>query len=257
VVHDLFVLTHPEWYSRSYVRTHAPVLATQLRSASRFVAVSEPVAAEVRHRYPRTPVTVAPNAPSDVFRKPSPEALPEEVRAAIEAPGVEGYFFAVGSRDPRKNFGRLASAHASLPPALRTAFPLLIAGGESSVFASDSFRPVPDVRSIGYVDDAALAALYAAATAVIVPSLDEGFGLPLVETLAAGGRLAVSDIPAFRWVAGDAPRYFDPHSVADMGAVLRSVAQRPPPAVDAAMILARFNWNTTADIVADFTAAFR
>ena len=56
VVHDLFVLRHPEWYSPRYARTHAPLLAAQLRTAAGIVAVSAPVADEIRRLYPRKPV---------------------------------------------------------------------------------------------------------------------------------------------------------------------------------------------------------
>ncbi len=45
VVHDLFAIEHPEWYSRSYYLTHAPLLRAQIRTAAAVIAVSEPVAA--------------------------------------------------------------------------------------------------------------------------------------------------------------------------------------------------------------------
>jgi glycosyltransferase involved in cell wall biosynthesis len=253
VVHDLFVLRHPEWYSTAYARTHAPVLSTQLRTAARLVAVSEPVAAQLRRQFPHKEVAVAPNAPSEVFRRPSDVHLPPEVHDLIETPGVEGFFFAVGSRDPRKNFDRLVEAYHSLPSAVRQAFPLVIAGGGSAVFADSNVRSSTAVRWIGYVDDPSLAALYAAATAVVVPSLDEGFGLPVVEALTAGGRLAVSDIPTFRWVAGDSVRYFLPHDIAQMARALQTMVDDPPaPGVDTATVAARFTWAATADVIADF-----
>jgi glycosyltransferase involved in cell wall biosynthesis len=252
VVHDLFVLEHPEWYSRRYVCTHAPVLAAQLRTASGLVGVSEPVAELLRRRFPGKPVAVAPNAPSEVFRNASVADLPREVGELVASRGVEGFFFAVGSRDPRKNFDRLIEAYGRLPSAVRRAFPLVIAGGGSSVFASSTVRASTEVRWIGYVDDPSLAALYTAATAVVVPSLDEGFGLPVVEALAAGGRLAVSDIPPFRWVAEDTVRYFKPDAVEDMTRVLRAMVTQPPGRVDSAALSARFSWAASADIIAHF-----
>jgi glycosyltransferase involved in cell wall biosynthesis len=257
VVHDFFVLDHPEWYSAAYVRTHAPVLTAQLRTARGLVAVSPHVADQVRHRFPRTPVIVAPNAPSDVFSGPSKAALPDEVRDVTATRGVRGFFFAVGSRDPRKNFDRLVAAYATLPAALRDAFPLVISGGRSEVFATSSAPESPDVRWIGYVDDDALAALYSAATAVVVPSLEEGFGLPLVEALAAGGRLVVSDIPTFRWIADDAALFFDPESATDIARGLAAAVDRPPPGATADRITARFNWDETAHRIAEFASSLR
>ena len=252
VVHDLFVLEHPEWFSEKYVRSHAPVLSAQLRTAARLVAVSEPVAGQLRRLHPEKPVTVAPNAPSDVFRSPSGEHLPKDVQRLLEEPGVEGFLFAVGSRDPRKNFGRLTAAYSTLPAAVRSAFPLVIAGGESDVFATSSVAPAAGVQWLGYVDDLELADLYATATAVAVPSLAEGFGLPVVEALTAGGRLAVSDIATLRWVAGTAARYFDPEDVDDIARVLLGMITDPPVQGDPAAVLSRFSWAATADEIARF-----
>ena len=73
---------------------------------------------------------------------------------------MEGFLFAVGSQDPRKNFAGLVDAYRLLPQSLRTAYPLVIAGGDSTVFAEHSLTASPDVHHIGYVPDPALAALY-------------------------------------------------------------------------------------------------
>jgi glycosyltransferase involved in cell wall biosynthesis len=253
VIHDLFVLEHPEWYSKTYVRTHAPVLSAQMRTASGLVAVSVPVAEQLRRRFPRKRIAVAPNAPSNVFRRPSPEDLPLGVRDFLATPGVEGFYFAVGSLDPRKNFSRLMEAYTRLPSAVRRAYPLVIAGGSSTVFADSKVVSPAGVRWVGYVEDLALAALYQAATAVVVPSLDEGFGLPVVEALTAGGRLAVSDIPTFRWVARDAARYFRPDDVADMARVLELMVDDPGTAVETNGVAARFSWAASADVIAEFS----
>ena len=80
VVHDLFVLTNPEWFSRRYVWTHAPLLRAQIRSAAVVVAVSQPVADQIA-RIRSGPVVVAPNAPSEVFRGP-------DDRSRLWSPGV-------------------------------------------------------------------------------------------------------------------------------------------------------------------------
>jgi glycosyltransferase involved in cell wall biosynthesis len=257
VVHDLFVLRHPEWYSPRYARTHAPLLAAQLRTAAGIVAVSAPVADEIRRLHPRKAVTVAPNAPSDVFRGASGADLPPAIRRLTDTPGVEGFLFAVGSQDPRKNFAGLVNAYQLLPQSLRAAHPLVIAGGDSTVFAEHALHASPDVHRIGYVSDPALAALYLCATGVIVPSLDEGFGLPVVEALTAGGRLAVSDIPVFRWVAGDAVRYFDPAKPDSIARAVERMIEDPPGPADAATVMSRFDWQSTSDIIADFATGLR
>jgi glycosyltransferase involved in cell wall biosynthesis len=253
VVHDLFVLQHPEWYSSRYVHTHAPVLRAQIRAASGLIAVSDPVAEQLRRRFPRKAIAVAPNAPSAVFRDPSRDDLPPKVQDLLRAPGVEGFYFAVGSRDPRKNFGRLVEAYGSLPPSVRRAYPLVIAGGTSAVFADYRIDSSPNVEWVGYVSDPSLAALYAAATAVVVPSLDEGFGLPVVEALTAGARMAVSDIATFRWVAGDEVRYFRPDDVRDITRVLHRMIEDDGTGLGGSRAAGRFTWAASADVIATFT----
>lgn len=252
VVHDLFVLQHPEWYSRKYVHTHAPLLLAQMRAAAHLVAVSAPVAEQLRRRFPRKSIAVAPNAPSEVFREASHDDLPTGVHDLLGTPGIEGFYFAVGSRDPRKNFGRLIQAYQDLPSNIRRAYPLVIAGGGSAVFADWNVDSSADVLWVGYVSDASLAALYGAATAVVVPSLDEGFGLPVVEALTAGGRLAVSDIATFRWVAGDDVRYFRPDDGADIARVLRAMVEDQNAARNSTTVAGRFSWAASADVIADF-----
>ena len=256
VVHDLFVLQHPEWYSSAYRRTHVPVLLAQLRTARGLVAVSQPVADELSRRHPRTPVVVAPNAPSEVFSLGTTEALPAQVERLLGADATAGYLFAVGSTDPRKNFGGLVEAFNRLPQDFQARFPLVIAGGVSSNFAAVSLATSPHLHHVGFVTDEQLAALYARAAGVVVPSFDEGFGLPLVEAMAAGASLAVSRIPAFEWVAGPDVAYFDPLDPDDMARAIQELVLLPEASATGARV-SRFNWDATARVIHAFASDLR
>lgn len=246
VVHDLFVLTHPEWYSRRYIWTHAPLLRAQLRSAAAVVAVSRPVADELA-AYRTDPVEVAPNAPSDVFFE-RPDGPDDE---ALTARGLvaDGYLLAVGSKDPRKNLPRLAAAYGRLTAEDRRAFPLVVVGAANAIFADEALEWPEGKVDAGYVTDQELRQLYRHARCVVFVSLAEGFGLPLVEAAAAGSRgLLASDIPVFRWIGGDTVRYVDPLSVDDVAAALRGEIDDPQklePNVE------RFSWDRTARVVDD------
>jgi glycosyltransferase involved in cell wall biosynthesis len=97
------------------------------------------------------------------------------------------------------------------------------------------------------VTDPDLATLYRHATAVVQPSLYEGFGLPLAEALAAGGRVLCSDIPAFREVCGPWATYFDPADVDGLAGLLRASLDYPTTDTSGARAWAsQFSWTTAA-----------
>ena len=170
VIHDLFVLTNPEWFSRRYVWTHAPLLRAQIRSAAAIVAVSQPVADQVAEHYPG-PIVVAPNAPSAVFSDEPAVSDPVEPDP-LAARGLTAgeYFLTVGSMDPRKNLPRLAQAYAALTDQERAGHPLVIVGGGSGVFRSEDIAWPAGTIDAGYVSDAELRALYSGARAVVFVS---------------------------------------------------------------------------------------
>ncbi|WP_295695554.1 glycosyltransferase family 1 protein [Lapillicoccus sp.] len=246
VVHDLFVLTNPEWFSPSYHRTHAPLLRAQLRLATAVVAVSEATADDVSTIYSRS-LVVAPNAPSSVFT--IDESKTELSLSALTDLAPGSYFLAVGSQEPRKNLARLAEAYGLLDPEIRRAHPLVVVGASNPIYQEEQIPWPVETRVMGYVSDDELRELYAAAAAVVLVSLAEGFGLPLVEAAASGtGQLVLSDIPVFRWIAGDEAHFVDPLDVTSICDGLRQALQTSRPHdID----LARFDWDASALAVRD------
>lgn len=247
VVHDLFVLTNPEWFSRAYHLTHAPLLRAQLRSAAAVVAVSEATADEVRSVFDG-PVTVAPNAPSAVFREGSrPDQQSGSTDPSVERP--DGFFLAVGSLEPRKNLARLAQAYGRLPGDVRSRHPLVVVGARAAIYQSEAISWPDGTVLRGFVTDEELASLYGSCHAVVMVSRAEGFGLPLVEAAAAGApRAVVSDLPVFRWICGDSATYVDPLDVDSMaGGLLAATQSGPSFHVDQD----RFDWGRSATTIRD------
>jgi glycosyltransferase involved in cell wall biosynthesis len=252
VVHDLFVLTNPEWFSKKYVLTHAPLLRAQMKRAAGIVAVSTPVAAQLA-RYTSAPVVVAPNAPSDVFLDGAASEEFENSVLASRNLTRGSYFLAVGSLDPRKNLPMLARAYATLDDSERAESPLVVVGGGAAIYRQQDIDWPSGTVDAGYVSDEELRALYRGSRAVVFVSLAEGFGLPLVEAAASGApSLVVSDIPVFRWICGDDAIYADATSPDSIGAALRRTLTDPPAiSID----LERFRWDDSAKVVADLCLA--
>lgn len=245
IVHDTFVLDNPEWYSRRYSWTHAPLLRLQLRSARGVIAVSEPIAHKLRS-YCAKPVAVAPNAPSEEFSTKGRTGSKDD---AIKEWKLESdsYLLAVGSRDPRKNLPRLLNAYDQLTKAERLEFPLVLVGGGSSIFRGETTQLPFGVIEAGYVPDRELKQLYAHARCVVMLSLAEGFGLPIVEAANSGARgLLVSDIEVFRWLCANNVRYADPLSEED---ILRGLRQELRSAQDMKFDTAGYTWERSADTV--------
>jgi alpha-1,3-rhamnosyl/mannosyltransferase len=121
----------------------------------------------------------------------------------------------VGTIEPRKNIEALLDAFQALPPAIRTAHDLVIAGPLGWA-PDETVERIRRSRYLGYVPEADLAPLTAAATVFAYPSLYEGFGFPVAQAMAAGVAVVTSNVSSLPEVAGDAALLVDPR---DRGAL--------------------------------------
>lgn len=250
-IHDLFPLTHPEWFSPTYAALHRRLLRHHLEQAAGFVTVSEPVADELRAELRRdVPVVVAPNAAT--------AGVVSAGTSALVTPPT--YLLAVGNLEPRKNLPRLLGAYSLLDADLRQEYPLLIVGQEAAAFRAEPTlaTAMPSgVELLGRVSDADLAALYQSATAYVSVSLAEGFGIPVVEAASSGtGHLVLSDLPVYRWVAGtDDAIFVDPLSEESIAEGLLAATRTHPDPGSPRTIADRFSWEASARVVAELSLA--
>jgi glycosyltransferase involved in cell wall biosynthesis len=199
-VHDLTYLRFPETVDDN-VRQYRHLVPDALRRAARVIAVSRTIAEEIAAEYsvPDEALVVAPNGVSPEWGLATP--LPVERRRALGLP--ERYVLFTGNQEPRKNLGTLLRAHAAARSADAGVPPLVVVGPAGWGDAWAGMRPDPEhVRLLGFLDDADLRATVAGADAVCAPSLYEGFGLPILEAMAAGTPVLASDIPTHREVSG-------------------------------------------------------
>ncbi|MFC7341467.1 glycosyltransferase family 4 protein [Saccharopolyspora griseoalba] len=226
-VHDLAFLDDPRLAEPDL----AALVADSVRRASVVCTPSAAVAAAVSARLAVEPAKIAVTplgVDPEWFDAAPPSA---EDRAAREIPSE--YLLFVGATGPRKGLPKLLEAlHPGLPP-------LVVAGPG---------QPGPDGRALrtGYVPEAELRRLVAGASALVLPSRDEGFGLPVLEALACGVPVVCSDLPALREVAGEQAAFADPDDPVELRAALHRALQDPPDADLSRARAAEFTWEACA-----------
>ena len=211
VVHDAAALREPSWYSPAYVAWQRAVLPVVLRRARHVVTVSEFSCSELVELAGADPARIAVVSGGVDHRRLRPNVDPTPAHVALGL--TRPYVLTVASRLARKNLAVLETAARALH---ERGIELVAAGGARPQFAADG-RPGA-VRLLGVVPEEMLPALYAGAEAFVLPSLHEGFGLPVVEAMACGVPVVASDRGALPETCGDAALLVDPtdpHAVAE------------------------------------------
>ena len=224
-IHDLIPLHHPEWAGRRTQALHVPKYRHAAKTCDLIFTNSRYTAADVAETlaFPRERLVVVYPGIDPLF---SPDG-----------PADDGnYVLAVGTVDPRKNLERAQAAARLAGVELRIAGP---------------------TGSVGFVSDEQLAALYRGASALVFPSLLEGFGIPVVEAMASGTPAVVSSHPSLDEASGDAAVRVDPESPEAIAAgIKRALDEREALVERGLRHAARFTWRACGEaVLAGYEAA--
>jgi glycosyltransferase involved in cell wall biosynthesis len=227
-------------------------LGIAVRRSAAFVAISKATERDLIARFPAAAGRVS-VAPLGVAGELSAQPRPDELERLPEA----GFVLAVGTLEPRKNLPRLVQAYTMLGESLQREHPLVVVGelGWQTGETVAALRSLGErARVLGHVSDAALAELYRRCGAFCYPSLYEGFGLPVLEAMAAGAPVVTSNVSSLPEVGGEAVEYADPFDAQSIAAalerVLASPARRAELAAAGRARAGEFSWDATAETVA-------
>lgn len=181
--------------------------------------------------------------------------VPVDLASPTIASLDQRYFVFVGRRDEYKNFDHLLQAFSLLRQRSQgnLGYDLVVVGDPFSVAEQERIKQLglgpQNVIHLGTIDDPTLVRIYQSALGFIFPTRWEGFGLPLLEAIAAGTCVLASDIPIFHEIAADAFEAFDPNdpeSIADAVATIASDSEkREAYILKGRQLLKQFSWQAT------------
>ena len=250
-VHDLSFFTHPEWHQRTKVAFFRSAIKASALRAAALVAVSAGTAALLQDlARPRTPVHVIPHGVDHARFRPEDPGDDEAARA--RAGLTQPYVAFVGTLEPRKDvptlvraFDRMAAAQPGLTLVLAGARGWGVDAVEQAV-AGAAHRD--RIRLLGYLAEHDMPALLRGAAAVAYPSLEEGFGLPVLEALACGAPVVTTSGTVMEEVAAGAALLASPGDVEGLAAALEAAldgsAERRTLGLKVA---ARHSWDASAE----------
>ena len=234
-MHDMSPFTHPESMHPKIVSAHKARLKWVIKEVD-YAIVPSKVTASVLSKmgYPSNKIRVIYEAPDPLIKKKSPKI----VKRVKDKYQIDKYLLSVGVGS-RKNTDRTISAYNSLN---NDKLQLVIVGKKWG-----DYKDNKKVLFLGHIDINDLSALYSGAEALLYPSLDEGFGLPILEAFVCECPVITSNISSMPEVAGDAALLVNPLKVEDIASGIKeALKQRDELIKKGKERLKLFSWEKTA-----------
>lgn len=235
VFHDLQHKRHPEYFRWFDLPFWQFFLWAAARRSRGLIAVSAATRDDLRRYYGR-------------FAEVIHHGVEQQFFEIAKRRAAGDYILCASTSHPHKNLARLLRVHSQY----KDTPPLVITGVRGFVAEQVEKLAGDSVRLSGWVPREKLYELFRGARGFIYPSTFEGFGMPVLEAMAAGVPVACSDIPPLREIAGDTVHYFDPSSDEQIRDALMVLAAGSLPTEAALRRAAEFSWEKCASATLDY-----
>lgn len=251
VVHDLTYLYFPEVVEEKNLAHLRRVVPRSIKKADFIITVSESVKAELMKEFnlPSEKCVVTPIPPDESFFAELTAEHTAKVKAKYEINLTKKYLYFIGNLEPRKNLKTLIEAYCLLPQEVKDEYSLVLAGGkgwkteETQAALDNAIKAGEDIKHLGFIDQEDSPALYQGASLFVMPSLYEGFGMPVLEAMASGTPVVASDIPVLREVGATYATYADPHNPESFrDSIIAALKAPTPPRSELQKNVTRYSW---------------
>jgi glycosyltransferase involved in cell wall biosynthesis len=243
-IHDLHFLSRPDRAAREIKRDYSTLVGDHARRADRIIVSSQFAAHEIKRHLGVQPEKIA----------VCPAGAPDWTTPPRSA-GADGYILFVGTLEPRKNIGGLLDAYGRLRERIPHPPRLVLAGaaGQEAGLWLESIARAPlagHIEHRGYVPSSEREALYKGAQLLVLPSFEEGFGLTVLEAMAAGVPVIASNRGSLPEVVGQAGLLVDPDDPETITGAMESLVSDAVLRANCARLglerVREFSWSQTA-----------
>ena len=241
-IHDLCFRDHPEWVQGPNAHILRKLLPKTIQRSAGIVTISEFSLSRIRELYNYT----GPALVVDIPPKPSMAQAKKPSHVSLQS---KSYFLFVGTIEPRKNIGLALDAFDKLPQDIQQKYPFVLVGKpgwDPEVLQRLRAKTNKNVYYLDYVSEAERSWLYQNATATVVPSHYEGFGMMTLESLALGAPTITSDIPPQREILGSSGQYFGPGDLVGLTKLFEKFtadSYRAEALRSQSKVLGRYSWD--------------
>lgn len=206
-VHDLCFRMHPEWFSKNFSTFYNFMIPIIVKNSEKVLTVSNVSKKEIMKELGVSDekISVIYNAVASSFGR----NINDDSKPIISGK----YILSVSSHHPRKNFNRLIKAFKRMND---YDIKLCVIGNRNVNFVSTDLESDQNIIFLQNISDSELVNYYKFAELFVYPSLYEGFGIPIIESLKMGTQVCVSNIPVFNEICCEHAVYFNPYDVEDI-----------------------------------------